>query len=208
MKKNYPYDYNGGCYRKPLKWTPITPEQHEEIKRTYQNKKYKDGSVARLAEKLGIPKWKVSKYAASHGFLKTMRKKDPNWTKEEVRILQKNAHNSPEVIQKKLKKHGFSRTVCGIFQKRKAMRMLRNLEGQCARSLAECLGVEEHFVTRMIKCGNLKAIRRKMNRKESQGGNPYLIIDKDVKEFIINNLDQIDLRKVDKYWFVDLLVNG
>ena len=43
------------------------------------------------------------------------------------------------------------------------------------------------------------------NRTPQQGGNAWLIKDKDVRDFIVNNVNLIDLRKVDKYWFVGLL---
>jgi len=85
------------------------------------------------------------------------------------------------------------------------MRFLQNINGQSATSLAICLGEDSHFVLRAIRTGILKASKRIQNRTPQQGGNAWLIKDKDVREFIINNVNLIDLRKVDKYWFVGLL---
>lgn len=85
------------------------------------------------------------------------------------------------------------------------MRFLKNLNGQSATHLAMCLGEDTHFVQRAINRGLIKTNRRIQNRTPQQGGNAYLIKDKDAREFIVENVNMIDLRKVDKYWFVDLL---
>ena len=100
---------------------------------------------------------------------------------------------------------GFDRSLVGIVLKRKRMRFLQNLDGQSAQSLAMCLGEDIHFILRHIKLGNLKAMRRDMNRTPQQGGNYFLIKDKNAREFIINNIHIIDFRKADKYWLVDIL---
>jgi hypothetical protein len=35
----------------------------------------------------------------------------------------------------------------------------------------------------------------------------WFIREKNIREFIVNNPGMIDLRKVDKFWFIDLLIN-
>lgn len=42
----------------------------------------------------------------------------------------------------------------------------------------------------------------------AQGGDIYFIRDKWVRDFILAYIAEIDIRKVDKYWFVDLLAGG
>jgi hypothetical protein len=43
---------------------------------------------------------------------------------------------------------------------------------------------------------------------EQQNGDIYLIREKDVRRFILEHPTEIDLRKVDRLWFLDLLTNG
>jgi len=191
--------------RKKTKYS-ITPEMHEQIKYVYQTRT-QTGEVKALAVKLGLPRWKISKYAQKQGWLPIIWKQ-PDWTEKELKILEGSARHTPEKIQKVLKKAGYSRSVTGIFLKRRRMRYLKNLNGQTARSVAKCFGVDDHCVTRWIQLGYLKAIKRGTKRTARQGGDQWYIRDKWIRNFIINCIDEIDIRKVDKYWFVDLLAGG
>ncbi len=199
-----PYDYNPPISTKPVKY-PITPEAHIKIKNTY---KTNTGSnqVNILADQLQLPRWKVSRYAIRQGWI-AKQKKAPNWTDPEKKILERNAHLTPERIQLRLKMAGYRRSTTGIVLKRKRMRLLMNLRGYTARSLAECLGVDVHFVTRAIRHGKLKAKKRGTRRTAVQGGDMWWIMPGAIREYILDCLYEIDIRKVDKYWFVDLMVN-
>jgi hypothetical protein len=77
-----------------------------------------------------------------------------------------------------------------------------------ANSLAQALGIDSHAVTRWIKSGHLKAKLRGTARGEQQHGDIYLIYEKDVRRFILEHPTDIDLRKVDQLWFLDLITNG
>ena len=190
---------------KPVKWV-ITPEIHQLIKQVYKTSSG-NGEVRTLAKRLNFPRWKISRYAIKQGWV-ARQKKEPNWCEEEIAILERNAHLSAEVIQRRLKANGYTRTAQGIVLKRKRMRLLSSLDGQSARSLAECLGVDSHVITRAINDGRLKAQKRGMARKAIQGGDIYYITDKHARDYIIDNLHEIDIRKVDKWWFVDILAGG
>jgi hypothetical protein len=97
----------------------------------------------------------------------------------------------------------------GIFLKRKRMRFLQNLGGYNSRQLAECFGVScSKTVTRWIELGHLKAERRGTNRLEIQGGDMGFIHEKNIRQFIVENIALIDIRKVDKFWFVDMLAKA
>ena len=189
---------------KPRKWPAITPQMHKKIKFLYRNKVCCSGEVKEFAAEHGLPRWKITRYAQEMGW-SAKQKKAPPWTDRELKILKQSAHHCPDVIQRRLKKIGFNRSINSIVLKRKRMRFLQNINGQSATSLAICLGEDSHFVLRAIRTGILKASKRIQNRTPQQGGNAWLIKDKDVREFIINNVNLIDLRKVDKYWFVGLL---
>jgi hypothetical protein len=188
--------------RRRVRW-PITPEIHEQIKKTYQAMTG-NGEVASLAARLGYPRWTIARYARSQGWVATQLK-EPNWSDQECTILEKRAYLSPERIQIHLRKAGFSRTVTAIVLKRKRMRWPKNLGGMSAHQLAECLGVDPHFVTRAIKDGRLRATMRGTHRTAKQGGDIYFIKDKAIRAYIVENINEIDIRKVDKFWFVDML---
>jgi len=183
---------------------PITPEMSLEIREVYRTKGC-NGEVRALAKKLKLPRWKITHHAIKQGWI-AKKRKDPDWTEKELKILEHNAHKTPENIHLWLKKAGFDRSITGIVLKRKRMRFLKNLKGQTATSLAECFGVDIKCVTRWIGLGYLQAKRRGTDRTERQGGDMWFIKDRAVRSFIVNYLDEIDIRKVDKYWFVDMLV--
>lgn len=203
-----PIDYQAPMTSKrPRVWPAVTPELHERIKRLYLEKRGHSGAVREFADKVGLPRWKVTRYAIDRGWI-PKQPRDPVWSAEELAIMERNAHHCPAVIRLKLKAAGFSRTTAGIVLKRKRMRMLQNIEGMSANQLALCLGEDIHFVLRAIRHGLLKAQRRQTERTPQQGGDTFLIREKHSRDFILDNLNMIDLRKVDKYWFVDLLTNG
>jgi len=183
----------------------ITPEMHREIKKVYQTMTG-NGEVRDLANKYGIPRWKIQRYALRQEWC-VKSKKEPNWNERELKILETNAHLVPERIQIKLKKEGFTRSLVGIVLKRKRMRFLRNLKGVSARSLAVCFGIDDHCITTWIEKGLLKAKKRGTNRTERQGGDHWFIKEKWVKDFIIENVSILDFRKIDKYWLVDTLID-
>lgn len=188
---------------KPVKWV-ITPQIHAMIEKIYK-RDTGNGQVAALAKRIGYPRWKITRHARVQGWI-AKQKKEPDWSWKEITILEQHAQYSPERIQIKLKAAGFSRSVTGIVLKRKRLRLPSKLEGYSARALALCLGVDDHFVTKAIKAGRLKAKMRHTHRTEQQGGDIYFIKDGAVRDYIINHLNEIDIRKVDKYWFVNILV--
>ena len=191
----------------------LPPDADDLIRKAYQEKvgmeacSKKNHPVRDLAKKFGVPRWKISRRAAQLG-LYTKKKKEPTWSEFELKLLERQARYSPETIQRKLKKHGYHRSVIGIVLKRKRMRFLQNLKGQSATSLSLCFGVDSKRITRWIKDGSLKAKKKGTNRTERQGGDAYYIKDSCVREFVINFVDEIDFRKIDKYWLVDLLAGG
>ena len=75
-----------------------------------------------------------------------------------------------------------------------------------ATSLAECLGIDAHGVTRYIQKGWLKARHRGTRRTKKQGGDQWLIKEKDIRTFIIESVSILDFRKIDKFWLVEILV--
>jgi len=184
----------------------ITPEMHERIRRVYQSGTGR-GQVRDLARRLGLPRWKIGRYAIRQGWIATQASQ-PDWSEEELAILEHHAHLCPEYIQKRLARSGYHRSSMAIVLKRKRMRFGSNLKGQSATSLAECFGVDMKVVQRWLLQGWLTAKRRGTKRTARQGGDMWFIKEPAVRRFIVNHVDVIDFRKVDKYWLVDVLTGG
>ncbi len=188
----------------------FTEYMDDEIRRVYREQvniksKLHTGYLKDLSKKLGIPSWRISKRAVELGAIAS-QKKEPNWSDQEIRILQSSAHLSLGRIQVNLKKLGFHRTQQGIQQKRKHMRFLQNLNGHGVLSVAECFGVDRKTVLRWIELGWLKTTKRETIRTEEQG-ELFYIKDKWIRDFVVDSVSVIDFRKIDKYWVVDLLAN-
>ena len=158
-----------------------------------------------LAKKVGMPHWALKKRARELGLART---KEQPWNEPELEILARYAWMSDERIRLKLKAAGYARTVTGIHLKLKRMRFKHDSNFYSACSLAQALGIDPHAVTRWIKSGHLKAKLRGTARTEQQNGDSYLIQEKDVRRFILEHPTEIDLRKVDQLWFLDLITNG
>jgi hypothetical protein len=158
-----------------------------------------------LAKKVGIPHWALKKRARELGLART---KEKPWSEPELEILARYAWMSDERIRLKLQAAGYSRTLTGIHLKLRRMRFKHGPGFYSANGLAQALGIDSHAVSRWIRGGHLKARLRGTARGEKQNGDIYLIREKDVRRFILEHPTEIDLRKVDQLWFLDLVTNG
>ena len=161
--------------------------------------------IRTLANKVGMPHWALKKRARELGLTRT---KELPWSEPELALLSRSAWMSDERIRLKLKAAGFNRTVTAIHLKLKRMKFKHGGSFYSAYTLAEALGIDPHAVTRWIKSGHLKARFRGPGRKPDQNGDSYLIQEKDVRRFILEHPTDIDLRKVDQLWFLDVITNG
>jgi len=161
--------------------------------------------IRMLARKVGIPHWALKKRARELGLTRT---KEKPWSEPELEILARYAWMSDERIRLKLKAVGYSRTVTGINLKLRRMKFKHDSSFYSANGLAQALGIDSHVVSRWIRCGRLKAKLRGTARGERQNGDIYLIRERDVRRFILEHPTEIDLRKVDQLWFLDLITNG
>jgi len=162
-------------------------------------------SIQLLAKRLGMPHWALKKRARELGLART---KELPWSEAELAILSRYAWMSDERIRLKLKAEGYTRTVTGIHLKLKRMRFKHDGSFYSANSLAQALGIDPHAVTRWIKSGHLKAKLRGTARGPLQNGDAYVIQEKDIRRFILEHPTEIDLRKVDQLWFLDLITKG
>jgi hypothetical protein len=75
-----------------------------------------------------------------------------------------------------------------------------------AYSLSEAFGVDSHKVGLWIRRKMLHATRRGTDR--TQGGDSYWITHDAAREFVYRHPDEIDLARVEKLWFLDLVSVG
>jgi hypothetical protein len=136
------------------------------------------------------------------------RVKEPVWSPEEVALLERWGHLTDPVIQRKLKSAGYQRSVNAIHLKLKRLRIKQNLDGYSACSLAAAFGVDPHKITTWVRRGMLRATHRGTERTERQGGDTFWITHKAVRGFVLAYPDEVDLRKVEKWWFLDLITDG
>ena len=176
----------------------------QEIHHTYSINTDSRPRIINLAKKFNVPRWAVYQRALKIGAVTSAHQKRP-WTDEEISILEKYARCEPQTIKRKLKKAGYERSMASIVLKRKRMRFLSNLNGMSACLCAEFLGVDLHWVLNHINTGSLKA---EVIRRDREGKSNYFIREKELRRFIITNPDRIDLRKVEKYYFIELVANG
>ena len=179
----------------------------EEIRRAYHffveyNNRRAIGACAR---KLQMPRWAINRRAAALGLA---RIKEPEWNAAEVAVLERWGHLTDAVIQRKLKANGFHRSFNAIHLKMKRLRIKQNLDGYSANALAMAFGVDSHKITYWINRQMLKSTRRGTARIRSQGGDTYWITHNAVRDFVLKHPDEIDLRKVEKWWFLDLVTAG
>jgi len=157
------------------------------------------GRSQEIADRLRVPRWAVNRRAAALGL---SRPKDRPWSAQEGAYLEANFHHvSAKTLARKL---GRSPTAVKLKAKRLGLRKYD--EGYTASSLAEALGVDPHWVLARIRSGKLRASHRHTERTLGQGGDSWLVTDEAVVKFLAVHPYDIDLRKVDSLWFMDLIV--
>lgn len=170
------------------------------IRRVFQRAPTK-GDVQHCAQTIGRPRWWVSKRAQKLGLV-APRFKEPAWTETEIDLISNQAHKHPATIQRALKRAGFARTETAIIVKLKRIGVDRTDPSHLnANQLAGVMGVDRKTVAAWITKGWLKAERRQASALDDF----WWIHRRDIRRFVVENVAVVDLRKVDKFWFVDLM---
>lgn len=186
-----------------------TPESDDVLRREWAMLDGKKrGEVAALADRLGLPRWVVSKRATTLG-LTMPHKKEPPWTAAEIALMAKVPLHDPHKCAEIFREHGFRRTETAIMVKAKRLDLSRRAtrEEWSATRAAKVLGVDGKTMTRWILEWGLPAVKRDDKRLAQQGGSSWDIKPADLRRFIIDHLEYVDLRKVEKFAFVALIAN-
>ncbi len=166
----------------------------------------KKGEVAALADRFGVPRWWLSNRARKLG-LTVAHKKEPNWTEAENALMKRAPLHDPDKAAEMFREHGFTRTPTAIVVRAKRLGLSRRAtrETLSARAAARILGIDDKGITAACISGDLKAGRRGSKRLAQQGGDAWAITRADLRAYVLDNIECVDLRKVDKVEFVFLI---
>lgn len=192
-------------YRTKRNKHTIDPKHDERIRKVYMGTTG-NGEIKALASWLGVPRQTLTTYANKNGWTQKAVKSPP-WTPEEDAALEKYARYCIEKISVKMRQDGFNRTNTAIAIRLKRKRLLSNLDGYSATQLSECLGIDAKSVTRLIQQNKLRAEKRGTARTEKQGGDAWWIKPRYIRNYLMDYIGEIDMRKIDRFWFVDMLCN-
>lgn len=167
----------------------------------------KRGECNAFADKWRLPRWWVTKRATKLGLVMPHRK-EPPWTRAEEALLARVPLHDLDRCAKIFREHGFARSPTAIKVKTVRLDLRRRYnETFSATAVSRILGVDGKSVTREILQGDLVAVKRPTRRLPQQGGDPWSIERAALRAYIVDHLERIDLRKVDKFAFVDVLTN-
>lgn len=176
------------------------------IRAAYLRQRNGDRSALKAASrKLGWSPSAVSKRGAELGIT---RVKERPWTQQEEDLLERFGHLAPSGIRLRFAQAGFSRSIAAIQVRLNRCRIKANLDGYSACRLAEAFGVDVHKVLLWIRRGLLKAERRGTERTAAQGGDIWWISHREVRRFVLRAPGELDLARVEKIWFLDLVSGG
>jgi hypothetical protein len=162
-------------------------------------------ALKRAAVETGWPRFAVKGRGLELGLA---RVKEADWSLAEIAILRENGHYHPGVIARKLAAAGFHRGQGAVLLKRKRLALTASHLGYSPTSLARLMGIDAHAVADWVKRGMLAAEQRGTVRTAQQGGDSWFITRESARAFLFAHADEWDLRKVEKWWFLDLLTDG
>jgi hypothetical protein len=177
----------------------LSPEGRRLILEKY------DGSTERLdeLERLlkPVPRWVIIKWASQMGLTRDSR--NQNWTPEEIAFLKKNIKTmSMKELAEKLERAEYTIRRKAI---REGLYQPHTHEGYNMQDLMLGLGVTNHHkIEQWIEDGWLKGRKRRIGVTHQE----WHFTDKDIKAFILTHPDEIDPRRFDWLWIVDVLSGG
>jgi hypothetical protein len=138
---------------------------------------------------------------AAHLGIAAPRHKMPNWTTAEDAVLQDAPHLGLSALGKRLKAAGFTRSETGIAVRLKRLQLSQlDPDIHSARDLALLMGVDTASVRNWIAREGLQATRKPGSEQST-----WRIARKHVRAWVLTHVDMVDIRRVDKWWFVELL---
>lgn len=164
------------------------------------------GAVAALAGQFGVKREWLTDRAMKLG-LTLPHKKEPRWTAAEDALMARAPLHNPDRATAFFREHGFARSPSAIMVRAKRIGLSRRDTRRelSANRAAAILGVDLKWITARVLAGDLAATKREDNRLPQQGGSAWDIKPADLRRFVFENPERIDLRKVDRISFLALL---
>jgi hypothetical protein len=173
----------------------LTPERATYLREHYRPSER--GVSSRCAAVLGVPKWRVCRWAAELG-LTGPGKQGPNWTAQEDAFLEKHltARHVNWIAQR------LGRSITAVLVRAKRIRLSRLPDGYSQTDVALAFGVSRDTVERWQRQGWLHA------SFEPAKGQPHRVTDADMLRFVHEHRAAFALAKVDQVWFLDLVLSA
>ncbi|MBI1405690.1 MAG: hypothetical protein GC145_06145 [Caulobacter sp.] len=182
-------------------WEPL-PLIDEAIRRAYQGQVGRKGAAA-VGRDYGRPAWWVQRRAMQLG-LSQPRGKEPPWSDAEIAILNDQEGGGPSMIKRALTKAGYRRTAAAIRVKMVRLKLSTAVDNPDVFSppqLAVVFGVDPKAVSRWIEKGWLAA----KAAGNGEARTHWKIHRKAARAFVFDHPEAVDLRKVEKFAFLDLI---
>jgi len=157
--------------------------------------------LSRMVRMTGLPRWYIKHQATRLGL--TMHIDRRPWTRVEMDLLENLVGRvSSATIARRLR-----RPESSVVNKLKRMGTSRRVrDGYTMRELELCLGEDHHKIAGWIKNGWLGDRLQGTHRHNGNGNDIHRIREKDILNFIRSHPQELNLGKVDRTWFLDLVL--
>ncbi len=184
-----------------------TEDELRVIRDYYDGSTVKIGKIMRILNASGLkyPRWVIRRIAQENGWARA-KTPDSN-TAEEEWLCENYPRKGWVALQNGLKKlnGGVMRSRTAIIMKKKRLHINKRSGGLTMRMMEDLLGCDHHKIERWMALGILKAKRKGTDRTDVQGGDMWHFEPRRIREFVINNPEEIDIRRVEPMNFIHLI---
>lgn len=162
-----------------------------------------------LAKRLGVKASVVQTRAGALG-LRKVRQKEPDWSEEEIDLLDLCLHLTCGQIRRRFLQAGYSRTegAIAVARNRLVGGVQNAMGGMSANQFADWMGYPAFTVAGWIKKGWLRATMRGDSLNPQGGpGDRWIITPRDARAFVVANAALINPSGINFVWLIDLLAN-
>lgn len=191
--------------RKPYAHHPTSEAMDQTIRERHAQMDGKgNGEITALALELGVPRDWLTRRMTVLG-LTLSRRKEPDWTPAEDVLFETLPLHNPKRAAQILREHGFSRTPTAIVMHARKLKIARHRGAYSAHQVAEILGLDSKTVCQLLERGDLAGQKADDARTIQQGGSRWEVTPEALRTYVRENIERIDLRKVDKLAFFNLI---
>lgn len=185
----------------------LSEDEIQLIRRYYDGKTISTNKIVRLLDHR-YPRWYVKRKAREWGLAKCFMM--PDWSEKEVEYLHAHFPRKGFVaIQNGLKRinGGILRSVTAITLKKRREHINKRSDGFTMRMVEDLLGTNHHKIEKWVRMGWLKDARKGTLRTSIQGGDMHHFEAKNLRSFVIEHPEEIDLRKIEgmNFYFIQLI---